>query len=700
MSADKYGKMKISSRRAGIGAGLFAARANAWRRLTYLLLLTVSILYGPPRASADSSSNAPKDSLDLSLDQLINIQVISVSKKQTSIEQSPAAISVITAEDISRMGLTSVPEALRLVPGMDVAQIDAHQWAVSVRGFNGEFADKLLVLVDGRSVYSPSSGGVFWDAQSMMMDDVDRIEVIRGPGATLWGANAVDGVINIVSKSAKETQGLLLTAAGGNEIQPLAGVRYGGQIATNVYYRVFLQQSDYADYQETSGQGVGDYWNTTMGGFRLDWEPPSQNTFTFEGNAYQDDAATPTPRVTLAPAATVNVTNVEHNSGANLLGRWTHNFASSQLTLQAYYDHIQEGDGFDLLYQNTYDVDLQYHFGLGSWNDFVAGTGYRSQSVGVVPTFNVTLNPETSYVRIFNTFLQDDITAVPEKLHLTLGSKLEYDNLVGWEPEPSARLLWTPTDKQTVWGAVSRATATPPLYSLNGRVNFQSGPSGPPPSPAALASFLPNSGLDPEKLVSYELGYRVEPIKTVSFDATAFYNSYQGLLVPVADPTVLELNPGPPHLLLARTWQNWGPADTFGSEFSIQWRPVDYWRVIASYSWLHEDFAETLKQNFYGRDPEQQFQIRSYLDLTSHLQLNGALYFVDRSDVLGLGGLHRIPAYFSADLGLVWHPTKSLEIGIWGQNLIQSQHLEYPELPTPIEVEVPRSVLAKVTLRF
>lgn len=690
--ADKQVEMSIYRRPGRPDPGRMGARG------ILLLAAALTVLCNPQLVTADSSTNAPRDSLDLSLDQLINIQVISVSKKETSVENSPAAISVITSDDISRLGLTSVPEALRLVPGMDVAQIDSHQWAISVRGFDSEFADKLLVLVDGRSVYTQASGGVFWDAQTMMMDDVDRIEVVRGPGATLWGANAVDGVINIVSKSAKDTQGLLLTGEGGSEIEPLVGARYGGTLASDLYYRVYLQQSDYADYPEMSGQSAGDFWNTTLGGLRLDWEPPSQNTFMFEANAYKDDAATPTPLVTLVPPSTSNVTNVEANSGANALGRWTHNFSTSQLTAQACFDHIQQGDGFDMFYQNSYDVDLQYQFALGSWNDFVAGTGYQNTSLGVQPSFNATLNPETTYVRIFNMFVQDDITIVPDKLHLTLGSKLEYDNLVGWEPEPSARLMWTPTSKQAVWAAVSRATATPPLYELEARVNYFAVPTGAPPHPPLLAAFLPNSELDPEKLLSYELGYRIEPAKVLSVDATAFYNSYQGLGVPVANAPELVTSPTP-YILNSSTWQDVGNAQTLGAEASIQWRPADNVRLVGSYSWLHENFASMVRAND-GQDPIQQFQLRSYIDLTTRLQLNSAFFYVDRRYEPSPTGTSRIPAYFNADVGLVWKMSKAVELGLWGENLIQNTHSEFPDLGTPVQVEIPRSVLAKLTLRL
>jgi iron complex outermembrane recepter protein len=635
---------------------------------------------------------------DMTLDQLVNIQVTSVSKKETSLENSPAAISVVTADDISRLGITSVPDALRLVPGMDVGQISANTWAVSIRGFNAQFSDKLLVLIDGRSVYTPASGGVFWDSQIVMMEDLDRIEVIRGPGAALWGANAVDGVINIVSKSARDTQGLLINAEGGNDLQPIAAVRYGGELASNVYYRVYAQRSDGAEYSEATGQGAGDAWNSSLGGLRLDWEPPTPNVLTLQGDYYYDEAGAQTRVVSLNPAGTVFLPDVTYNSGGNVLGRWTHDFSSSsQLTLQTYFDHVSQDDTFGVETRNTYDVDLQYRFAVGSRNDIVCGTGYRYASDENGESFELTWTPETHDIKIFNFFAQDEFTAVPDRLHLTLGAKAEYDNLVGWKPQPDARILWTPDEKQSIWASASIATATPPVVDSGGRLNvaaFQPSPFSPP----ALVSILGNPNLGSERVNDYEIGYRVEPTRSLSFDVTGFYNDYENLIVAVPNPTRMETSYGLPHLLVSSTWQSEGRGDTHGIELSTQWRVTESWRLAASYSYL--DTALNTASEALGKSPEQQFQVRSYLDLPFHLQLNGVLYFVDRSTTPLANSLDEIPAYARADLGVVWRPSRWLEMGVWGENLLKSEHVEFSSQQSSVLTEVPRSVLAKITLRF
>jgi iron complex outermembrane receptor protein len=652
-------------------------------------------------ANATDTNQTWKSSVDLenlTLEQLVNVKVTSVAKEQTDLFTSPAAISVVTADDIRRLGINSIPEALRLVPGMDAAQINGNEWAVSARGFNAEFGNKLLVLIDGRTVYSPSSAGVFWNSQDVVMEDLDRIEVIRGPGATLWGANAVDGVINVISKSAKETQGLLASSSAGSVVQDSATVRYGGELASNLYYRVYAQRSDQDGFTTSAGQSAGDTWNSTQAGFRTDWEPPSQNLLTLQGDYYYSVAGKPTERVSLTPPAVSLFTEDEYNQGGNILGRWTRNFSdTSQLTLQTYFDHVEQEDGFGMENLNTCDVDLQDRFALGSRNDFVWGAGYRYQAVENSPSYELTWTPEIEYIRLFNVFGQDDFTLVTDRLHLIAGSKFENNSLVGWEIEPNGRILWTPAQNQSIWASVSRATRTPALVELNGHLNVAAFPT-PAPGPPALVSISGDPNNVPEDLTAYELGYRIAPAKNLSFDVTGFYNDYDDLLIEVPNPVVFETSPSP-HLLISSTWHNAGAGETYGIELSSQWRVTDNWRLTASYSWLGTGLtAET--SSFEGKSPNQQFQIRSYLDLPYHLELNGAIYFVDRSLSPSPTGLDEIPSYVRADLGLTWSWRQWLEIGLWGENLLQREHIEFSSQQTPELSEIPRSVLAKVTVRF
>jgi len=654
-----------------------------------------------PTLAGATDTNQPAQSFgdlgDLTIEQLVNVKVTSVAKGQTDLFASPAAIAVVTADDIRRLGLTSIPEALRLVPGMDVAQINAAEWAVSARGFNAEFGRDLLVLIDGRTVYTPSSAGVFWDAQDVVMDDLDRIEVIRGPGATLWGANAVNGVINVISKSARETQGLLVSGSAGSVEQDSVTVRYGGELASNLYYRVYAQRSDMSDLANSNGKSSGDAWNSSLGGFRADWEPPSPNVLTLQGDYYYSEAAQPSELVSLTPPAVTLLNTSEYNQGGNILGRWTHTVSdSSQMTLQTYYDHVEQNTGFGIEYLNTYDIDLQDRFSLGSWNDFVWGTGYRYQDVDDTPSFELTWLPQTQHLRLFNIFAQDDIKIVPDRLHLILGNKFEDNSLVQWEVEPNGRLLWTPTESQTLWAAVSRAARTPSLFELDTRLNaaaFQPAPASPP----ALVSVFGNPNSTAEKLLAYEAGYRVEPVRSLSFDLTGFYNVYQHLLVQVANPTAIETSPAPTHLLISSSYMNAGAGDTYGVELSSQWRVFENWRLTASYSWLGTRLTPV---SDFAQSPQQQLQLRSYLDLPYHMEFNGAVYLVGRSTGPLSAGFEEIPSYVRADLGLIWSPRKWLQVGLWGENLLQSEHIEFSSQETPALTEVPRSVLAKVTVRF
>jgi len=649
---------------------------------------------------AADTNQVVKSSDDLenfTLEQLVNVQVTSVSKKETDLFTSPAAIYVITQDDIHRMGVTSIPEALRMVPGMDVAQISGNQWAVSSRGFNGEFAQDMLVLIDGRTVYTPASSGVFWDSQDVVMEDLDRIEVIRGPGATLWGANAVNGVINIITKSAKETQGGMVATALSTEDQTITTVRYGGELATNLYYRVYAKYSNQPGLESSTGRGTPDDSSLFHGGFRMDYEPPTQNTFTFQGDYYIGNDGREVGQVTLAPAAVVSVSTDEHNSGGNVLGRWTHTFSEdSEITLQTYYDHVQQGDGFGEEFRNTFDVDLQHRFALGPRNDIVWGAGYRYAEIDNTPSFDLTWTPESVGLQLGNVFLQDDITLVRNRLHFTLGSKFEYNSLIGLEIEPSVRLLWTPTTQQTVWAAVSRATRTPALFNLDGRLNEAAFPSGPPPAPPVLVSLLGNPNLEAENLTAYELGYRIEPIERLSFDATAFYNVYGNLITEVPNATVFEGG----HLLISSTWQNLDSGETYGVELSAQWQVLDCWRLAASYTFLHMQLGPDTSFPPESSSPQEQFQIRSYLDLPHNMEFNGAIYYIDQISTQSGATMVTIPSYVKLDLGLTWRPIKSLEIAIWGKDLLDNQHAEFPSQETTLITEIPRSVMARITWHF
>jgi iron complex outermembrane receptor protein len=647
----------------------------------------------PTLARADTPSLA-----DLSLDQLVNLEVTSVSKKGTRLNRSPAAIYAVTYDDIRRSGVTSIPEALRLVPGLSVARINGSQWAISSRGFNDQYANKLLVMIDGRSIYTPTFAGVYWNAHDVVLEDLDRIEVIRGPGATLWGANAVNGVINIISKSARDTQGLLLSTLVGTEDQPNTSLRYGGRLGTNLHYRVFAKYFNREGLVDGTGRGTPDDWDVARGGVRLEWEPSEHHRLTLQGDYYRGTAREAANRVTLLPAATTPITPAGINQGGYALGRWTRKFSDrSDLALQTFYDYVQHGDADGRTFQHTYDIDLQHRFPAGQRNDIIWGAGYRFVADEIPPASTIAWTPQSKRTHLFSAFLQDEITLVEDRLHLTLGSKFEHNDYTGFEVQPSGRLLWTPTERQTVWGSASRAVRTPSRFDRDARLNvaaFQ-----PPFSPPMLVSLFPNPNATSEQLYAYEVGYRVEPTRRVSLDLAAFYNVYHDVVTFVPGASRFEFSPPPPHLLVGPLFsQNAVSGDTYGTEVSAQWLVTDYWRLIAGYTWLHMRLRpdETLEKS----SPQHQFHLRSYLDLPHGWEFNGAAHYVD--EIMSFVGstVAPIPAYVRLDLGVSWRPTRSLELGLWGQNLLDGQHPEFSSHKTTLISEVPRGVYGRVTWTY
>lgn len=663
-----------------------------WLRALLCILLAANA------GAADSSFQENARSFaDMSIEELMNEPVTSVSKKESPLMDSPAAITVISAEDIRRSGFTSIPEALRMVPGMNVARINANEWAISARGFNAQYANNLLVLMDGRTVYTPSFGGVHWNVQDVVLEDLDRIEVIRGPGATLWGANAVNGVINIITKSAEETQGLLASTLYGTEDQPTTSLRYGGQLATNLFYRAYVKYANRDGLVDSAGNGTPDDWDMLRGGLRLDWKPTVNDRFTLQGDRYGGDAGENSTTVSLKPPFSQSDDVTHHNAGGNVLARWTHDFStSSQLELQTYYDHFRHGDSTLIETRDTFDVDLQHRIGLGARHDIVWGGRYRHTADRLTPSFGLTFTPERRQDQLFSTFVQDEITLVEERLHLTLGSKFEHNDYTGFEVQPSARLLWKPTSKQAVWSAVSRAVRTPTRFEENVRLNLAA--FQPPGSPPILLSMFGNPDLDSERLIAHELGYRIGIAKRLSFEVAGFYNRYDDLVDSEPGADRFEASPPPAHLLLGPlVRQNSGSGNTYGVETSAQWKMNDRSSLVAGYTLLKSSLGSA-SDNRTG--PQNQFHLRLYRDLPHHLEFNSAVYYVDRVETLAGGATAVFPSYVRLDVGMAWRPTESLEIGVWGQNLLENQHSEFGSQKTSLRTEIPRTVLGKITLRY
>ncbi len=655
-----------------------------------ILLTAASIAFARPLLAQDETYHPPAELKKLSVEELLDIDVTSVSKYPEKLSEAAAAVAVLTQDDIHTSGFTSIPEVLRLVPGLDVARVDSHTWAISSRGFNDIFANKLLVLIDGRTVYTPLFSGVFWEVQDTLLEDIDRIEVVRGPGATLWGANAVNGVINIITKSARDTQGLLISSGGGTEDRGFASVRYGVQLDENAFLRIYAKYFDRAASVLPDDTEAHDAWDMYRAGFRLDWEPTKQNSFTVQGDAYtgnQDETyLVPTKKFPFS----ANIEATDDVSGGNVLGRWSHSFsADSQLTVQAYYDRTERNSPIFGEKRDTGDVDLQHRFALGDRQDVIWGLGFRTTHDVVANSLNVSLLPDSRTLNLYSGFVQDEISIVPERFRLTLGSKFEHNDFTGFEIQPSARVLWTPGYSQTFWASVSRAVRTPSRAESDIRLN----PAPPVPLPPGSITIFGNPNMVSEELLAYEFGYRVQPIDQLKFDLTAFYNDYDDLR------TLEPIVPGPvsPSKVANNLF-----GESYGTEISATAQVTKRWRLQGSYSFLevqlhrkagsHDNSTEATTE---GSSPRNQFFIRSLLDLGWNIQFDSTLRYVD------VVPAQKIPSYLTLDLRLAWLPRKDLEIAIVGQNLLDDRHPEFaPTFIGTQQTEVERSIYGTVVWRF
>jgi iron complex outermembrane receptor protein len=404
----------------------------------------------------------PADLTELSLESLLNIEVTSVSRREQKLSQSASAIYVITQEDIRRSGATTIPDALRMAPGVQVAQINGNQWAVSIRGFNGRFARQLLVMIDGRSVYHPAFAGVYWEANDVLLEDVDHIEVIRGPGATMWGSNAVNGVINIITKHTRETRGGLLTAGGGNQEGGSGAARFGGEAGAGLHYRLYSKYFSRSGQFLDSGERASDNWLKAQGGFRVDWEPSENNTILLSGDAFNADGGDRQIVPLLEPPYSQEARYRASFSGVNLLGRWTHKHSErSQTHLQAFVDHSTRDDVFIRGTSVTVaDVEMQHQIDLRR-HTLVGGVGYRANKDSHPVKWVASYDPQSRTTQRVSAFVQDEVTLMPGKLLLALGSKFEKNTFTGLEVQPSVSLLWNRSDTDTAWISIARAARTP-----------------------------------------------------------------------------------------------------------------------------------------------------------------------------------------------------------------------------------------------
>lgn len=635
---------------------------------------------------SQNASSSTSDLKQLTLEELMGIEVMSVSRRLEKLSESPSAIQVISDGEINRFGASNIPEALYLAGNLQVAQKNAHSWGISARGFNTELSNKLLVLMDGRTIYTPLYSGVFWDRQDYLLEDIQQIEVVSGPGGTLWGVNAVNGVINITSKEASQTQGLYLKAAAGNELQTQIAGRYGSSIGPNTHYRVYGQYSKRDAMTYPDSTDAKDGWSMAQGGFRVDSKPTDRSVVTVQGDVYRNEAG-------------LDFGERSDVWGANLLGRWSYTFQdSSSFKIQSYYDRTVLDlptdawvvNGTELAPEGTFkddlttvDVDIQHQFELGI-NHIVWGVTYRHTNDRVDNSPALGLVPDDLKQDLYSIFLQDELHLL-KKLSLILGTKLEHNPFTGWILEPNGRVKWKLDKDRIAWFAVSRAVRAP------SRIDRHISQASPP----HFVLLTGNPDFQSETVVSWESGFRSNISDVASTSISLFYNVYDDIRSTVLNPeTTFPL-----------TFKNGLEAETYGFEATIRYQPTDWWGLYGSYYLLKEDvrvspgetdFNNALNEN---ADPGWQVTLRSSIELPYHFSINPAFRWVDDFTINEAGVARNVDGYAEIDGQISWQATEWLQLSVAGRNLLHHHHVEYG-VPGPNRVAIQRSVYGKVIVNF
>jgi len=620
-----------------------------------------------PASAQRPVSVTAQDLKRLSIEELAELDVTSVSRRVERLSDTAAAVSVVRQDDIRRTGVTTLAEAMRLADGVDVARFDGRTWAISARGFNISTANKLLVLIDGRTVYSPLFAGTFWDVHDTVMADVDRIEVIRGPGGTIWGANAVNGVVNIVTKDASATRGSFVLVSGGTEEHLIASARYGDRLGSAGSYRVYGKYRQRDANRFASGASADDPLQLGLGGFRMDSGDQGDVRWTVQGDMYKGTES-------LFDREDTDV------SGGNLLGRWTRRLsARSEFRAQVYYDRTfrMVPRQFEET-RDTFDIDTQHRLTLARRHHIVFGAGFRVTEGDDLGIAGFAFVPQKRTAKLFSLFAQDEVVVKPARLFLTLGSKFERNDFTGLEVQPTARVRWNAHSTSTVWGAVSRAVRLPTRFDTDLRV-FQN-------NRLVLSG---SEDFESESVIAYEGGYRLRPHARASLDLAVFVNRYDRI----------RSQEFPSRLGLVVELGNTLNANTTGAELAGAFQAAANWRMQGSYAYLHKSITmdagsrDLSKGASEGNDPSHLFSMRSYLDLPHGIALDGTLrYVARRPDPV-------VPAYGELDLRLGWAARPGWELSLIGQNLLHDRHPEFGP-PTPLRYEFQRGVFARSTWRF
>jgi iron complex outermembrane recepter protein len=642
----------------------------------------------------------PRDLTQFSLEDLMNVEVTSVSKKEQKLSKTGAAIFVITQEDIRRSGATNIPDLLRMVPGVEVAQIDSNQWNISIRGFAAA-ANKVLVLIDGRSVYVTTFSGVFWDVIDVPAKDIERIEIIRGPGGTVWGANAVNGVINIITRHSRDTKGGLVTAGAGSKETAAGLAQYGGDIGSQGTYRVFGKYANVDNSTFSGGQPAVDGWHEWHGGLRSDWNLSSRDTLMVSGDLLTTAAGgTMTAIFPDAPPRQAEVNRRLTSTSGDVLGRWDRTLATgSDTSLQFYYSALRrDGEAGTSLSNNTVDIDFKHHLAAGVRNDIVWGLDYRvtTDDVRRVANYAFLINPPHRTDNLSSAFVQDEIR-LSSSVFLTLGTKFEHNSYTGFEYEPSAQLVWTATDRHTFWASAARAIRQPARTDFGAQFNVGTVPL--PGGGVALATLSGNPDIQAENLYDYEAGYRAQINPRLSLDSTGFLSYYRQLRTTEPQTPFFAADPG--YLVVPLVFGNLAQARDYGVELFATWDVTGRWKISPGYSLLRmtvkrdASSQDPAVEQIPGDSPQHQIQIRSLLNLSRKVEWDSSLMYVS-----GLSHL-AIPSYVRLDCRLGWRVGESVEISVVGQNLLAPRHLEFFDATgTILHTEVERSIFGKITWHF
>jgi iron complex outermembrane recepter protein len=666
-------------------------------RTTIQLLCLMLTLGAAPLASGQSAPGAPTDLALASLEDLMNIEITSASRKEQRAEDVSAAVYVITHEDIRRSGMTTVPDLLRLVPGVQVAQINANKWAVSVRGFNSLYSTKLLVLVDGRSIYNPLFSTVLWDTEDLMLDDIDRIEVIRGPGASVWGANAVNGVINILTRHSSDTRGLLAQAGADTLAGSSAAVRYGGAAGTGTY-RVYTQMSSHGDSTFTSGGTANDHWRSATSGFRGDWASGA-NATQLQGSVTLGEQR---PLwISLEPSVAPGTPSaiVSETQGGDVLGRWTHaRDSGASLQLQTFLDVAHRKEAIGEYHRQTVDLDTTYHATPHRRHDVVIGGGYRFIAEAMDGGNGYSYTPDRARETLLNAFAQDEIAMANRRVGLTLGAKLENDTFAGTSFQPTARVRWNVTPSQRIWAGVSRALRTPSLIDRGLSVQFP--PVTQPDGMSLVYVTIGNPKVDDEQLLDAEAGYRLDINARAAIDVAGFVGRYDGLMTYEPQSPTVSLLRGLPRVTVVTQFTNTLQATTSGVELAGRVRLTDAWQIDGALSTFHltGDASASHDPNaasYDGHAPAYQWRGHSAFSLGPRAQADVLLFYVGALGQVGT------PAYTRADARVEWKLTRQLSAVAQGQNLFNRVHAEFNGNDTNIiATQVPRSAGLHLAWRF